>query len=53
MRREAWARFGQRLLLAGADVYFAGLAGWLAIYLLFGDRWPLLFAVNSFAVYLF
>lgn len=53
MRREAWARFGQRLLLAGADVYFGGLAGWLAVYLLFGDRWPLLFAVNSFAVYLF
>jgi vancomycin resistance protein VanJ len=36
-----------------AQLYFIGLFGWLAAYLLFGDRWALLFAVNSFAVYLF
>jgi endonuclease/exonuclease/phosphatase (EEP) superfamily protein YafD len=34
-------------------LYFAGLAAWLLAYLVFGDRWGLLFAVNSFAVYLF
>lgn len=36
-----------------AQLYFLGLFGWLFAYLVFGDRLALLFAVNSFAVYLF
>jgi vancomycin resistance protein VanJ len=36
-----------------AQIYFAGLFGWLILYAVFGDRWGWLFAVNSFAVYLF
>lgn len=36
-----------------AQLYFLGLFGWLALYLALGDRFALLFAVNSFAVYLF
>jgi endonuclease/exonuclease/phosphatase (EEP) superfamily protein YafD len=43
----------QAALLGLAYLYFAGLAAWLVVYLVFGDRWSLLFAVNSFAAYLF
>jgi endonuclease/exonuclease/phosphatase (EEP) superfamily protein YafD len=46
-------RLAQAALLGLAYLYFAALAAWLVAYLVFGDRWSLLFAVNSFAVYLF
>jgi endonuclease/exonuclease/phosphatase (EEP) superfamily protein YafD len=36
-----------------AQLYFIGLYGWLVLYLALGDASAWLFAVNSFAVYLF
>lgn len=49
--------YAPRLLRAGlivaAYVYFAGLACWMLLHSLAPDRWPLLFAVTSVAVYLF
>src|SRR3954464_3950852 len=42
-----------RRLEAVVGVYFGGLFGWAGLYILCGDRWGWLFALNTFAAYLF
>ena len=53
MDKDIVPRLAQALFLALAYAYVAGLAAWLAAYFAFGDRWAWLFAINSFAAYLF
>ncbi len=40
-------------LIILAYSYFGGLAGWLVLRVLFGDRWWWLFLLNALAIYLF
>src|SRR5689334_3094435 len=44
---------GIRRAEALAGGYFGGLFGWAALCFVCGDRWGWLFALNTFAVYLF
>jgi vancomycin resistance protein VanJ len=46
-------RLARATLILAAYAYFVPLAGWMLLHALFPDRWPWLFAITSFAAYLF